>query len=155
VAEMVVKAGAMAATVAAVAEAKIAAERRQQRWCLQFWQQWGQAAVGANNNQPKSGRMAVMVAVTVAAMTAVTAAAVTVATAAAETKEAVAAATAAQTLAEAAADVAVMVAETAVVAAAATAAAAAAVVTWLIIFVQCQVTAITAGRNNTSNSISK
>ncbi len=68
--------------------------------------------MGANNNQPKSGRMVALAAVTAAAMTVVTAAAVTAVTAGAETKAAVAAATAVSTAKEAAADVAAMVAET-------------------------------------------
>jgi hypothetical protein len=110
--------------------------------------------VGANINQPKSGRMgvAVVAAVSAAAMTMATTVAVTTAMAVAEMKAAVVVAMAAQTAAEVAADVAVMVAETAVVAAAATAAAAAVLVKWLVIFVRCQVTAIMAGRNSTTNS---
>ncbi len=67
--------------------------------------------MGANNNQPKSGRMVVVAAAMVAAMTVATAAAVTVATAAAEMKAAVATAMAALTAAEAAANVAALVAE--------------------------------------------
>ncbi len=67
---------------------------------------------GANNNQPKSGRMAVMVVATAAAMTAATAAAMTMVTSEGETKAVVVAAMVAPTVAEAAADVAAMVAET-------------------------------------------
>ncbi len=66
----------------------------------------------ANNNQPKSGRMAVVVTATAAAINAATVAAMTAAIAAAERKAAVAVAVAALTAAEAAADVVVMVTET-------------------------------------------
>jgi hypothetical protein len=92
-----------------------------------FWQRWGQVTARANNNQPKSFRMAVVAAAMVAAMTVGMAAAVNAATAAAEIKAAVAVVKAAPTLAEAVADVATTVAETAVIAGVATAAAAAAV----------------------------
>jgi hypothetical protein len=79
-----------------------------------------QATFGANINQPKSGRMAVVVAATATAMTAATtaamtmatAAAMTAATAAAETKAAVAVAAAAPTWADVAANVARTVAKT-------------------------------------------
>jgi hypothetical protein len=53
VAEMVVEEVAMAA---AVAEAKIAAEAAAAMSHQQLWHRWGQAMVGADNNQPKSGR---------------------------------------------------------------------------------------------------
>ncbi len=116
---MAVKAAAMGAVMA---EAKTAAEGVAATLVPTALAMTGdQATAGANNNQPKSGRMVVVTAATAAAMTTVTAAAVTTATVAAvnaaiapaETKAAVAAATAAPTAAEAAADVAAMVAETA------------------------------------------
>jgi hypothetical protein len=85
---------------------------RQQCWRQEFWQQRGQTMAWANNNQPKSGRMAVVVVAMVAAMTATTAAAMTAATAVVETKAAVAAVTVVPTVAEAVANVVVMMAET-------------------------------------------
>jgi hypothetical protein len=67
---------------------------------------------GANNNQPKSGRIAVMTMAMAAAMTAATAAPMVAATPAAETKAAMAAMVVVPTVAEVVADVVAMVAET-------------------------------------------
>ncbi len=55
-AEMAVEAAARVAAVAAMAEAKTAAEGVAATSHQQFWQRWGKAMAGADNNQPKSGR---------------------------------------------------------------------------------------------------
>ncbi len=101
-----------AATSAAMAEEKIVGEGAAATLAPTVLATMGQATAGANNNQLKSDRMAVVVAAAAAAMTKAMAAAVTAAMAAAETKAAVAVVTADPTVAEAAANVAAMLAET-------------------------------------------